>query len=88
MHIHRRISAHLGKFPLFIQRFVNKRMNKKWPIWGYHTNSKNLFLSMEKFLNDKGTEWEYAFVKSYYQVYIFDKDTAEQFAKKFGFRFA
>ena len=87
MHIRFRIGAFAKKFPLSIEKRVNDFLHKKWPVWGYHTNSKSLLSNMKKFLDAKGTEWEYTEVKSYYHIHIFDKDTAEQFAKKFKFSF-
>lgn len=60
-------------------------MNKKWPVWGYHTNSEKMLLDMKKFLEKKNANWEYHEVKNYYHVWIFNKEIAQQFAKKFNY---
>ncbi len=87
MHIRFKISAFINKFPFFIRKKINSILNKKWPVWGYHTNSKSQFKSMEKFLTKKEIKWEHSEVNGYNHIYIYDIKAAKQFAKKFGYSF-
>ena len=85
MHIRFHISDFFDFMPHVIQRVINRKINKIWPVWGYHTNSEKMLDEMEKFLNKKKVKWEYHEVKSYYHIWIFDKDVAQEFAKKFNY---
>ena len=81
-------------FPLIVQRIINRYINNRWPVWGYHMKDgdlwnkdkpKNSFNVLTKFMKDNDIKWEYKRVKGYTHITIFNHDGAKKFCKKYNF---
>ena len=87
-----KVTDHL---PLAVQKRINKFLNSRWPVWGYHFKDgefwnqelpKDSFKKLEEFMAKNDTNWHYDKVKGYTHISIFDQEGAKKFRKKYNFK--